>query len=286
MKVGVIVVWFNPDREHIKNLELMLEQVTDICIVDNSVHNDNYKLLKDKDVKYIHNSNIGGIAGAFNRGFDYFSNLGDVKNIYTFDQDTAIPNDFFSHMNEFVKNKGAKIACPSFFDTNAKTFGKFVKMGKIRFYESDDDKTHFCISSGMYINIEMYQYLGGFNEKLIIDHVDTEFALKAYVKKIDIYFNKNVTLKHAIGERESKKFLGVIIKPNHHSKIRKYYISRNGTYLAFKYFRYTKSYFVLNVARMIHEYMSVFLYENDKLNKIKAMNRGLVDALKSKLGNY
>lgn len=286
MKSGVVVVWFNPNAEHVGNLILLLKQHKYICVVDNSVDANTKLIPSSTEINYIHNGNKGGIAGAFNRGFDYFYSENIASYVYTFDQDTKVPDNYFLDMDSFILTNKASIACPSFFDINAKTFGKFVKMKKLTFHESNDKTTHFCISSGMSISIKTYLLLNGFNEDLIIDHVDTEFALKAYTSNISISFNRDVVLEHAIGEREKKNFLGVTIKPNHHSAVRKYYISRNGTYLALKYFNNAKSYFVLNVFRMIHEYLSVILYENQKVDKIKAMNRGLVDAIKGKLGKY
>ncbi len=285
MNSGIIIVWFSPSKEHLNNLDLILEQTKNVVIVDNSQVN-NAHFLVDRNVNYISNKNIGGIAGAFNRGFDFFLQDDSIEYIYTFDQDTKIPCDYFVHMESFIRKNKAKIACPSFFDINSKTYGKFVKMSKFSFHETTDQTTHFCISSGMCISKSVYMDLNGFDENLIIDHVDTDFALKAYEKNIDIYVNSDVVLEHAIGEREKRNFLGVTIKPNHHSKVRKYYISRNGTYLAIKYFKLTKSYFILNVFRMIHEYMSVIFYEKDKYSKFRAMNKGILDAVKGNLGSY
>ncbi|MED0399956.1 glycosyltransferase family 2 protein, partial [Escherichia coli] len=66
--------------------------------------------------------------------------------------------------------------------------------------------------------------------------------------------------------------------------IRKYYIVRNGTYLALKYFKFSKGYFNLNILRVIHETVCVILYENDKIRKLSYMLRGLRDGIKGKLG--
>lgn len=283
MNFAVVVIWYNPSLEHVNNLALIYKQNRNICVVDNS-SNSNENLINLPGVRYIHNKNLGGIAGGFNRGFDSFSN--DSLYVYTFDQDTVIPGSFFSDMEGFIKSTGAKLSCPNFYDINAKVYGKFVKIRGATFIETKDDKTHFCISSGMCISLPTFKELGGFNEELIIDHVDTDFALKAFEKGIDIYFNKDVVLAHAIGVREKRKFLGVTFKPNHHSKVRKYYISRNGTYLGIKYIKILKGYFFLNIIRMIHEYLSVILFEDDKYNKLKAMNLGILHAIRGRLGPY
>lgn len=275
---GVIVVLYFPTEKHVNNLLALEHKGMKLCLVDNTPNeNENNKLFLKRDISYIDNRNIGGIAGAFNKGFSYLSKQGCAK-VFTFDQDSIIPTNFFEEMLIFAKINNARITCPNFFDINAKTFGKFVKLTQFGYQETSDNKTHFCISSGMLIDTAIFDSLGGFDEDLIIDHVDTDFAFKALVNNEKIFFAKDIVLEHQIGEREKHKFLGVTLKPNHHNKLRKYYISRNGTYLSFKYFKQYKGYFVLNFNRLIHEILCVILYEKNKLPKILSILRGLKDA--------
>lgn len=286
MKNCAIVVWYNPTIEHVDNLNKMKKNCDNICIVDNSSSSNSNLLDSLGGVNYILNKNIGGIARAFNLGFEYFINEVGCDAVYTFDQDSVVPDDFFDQMNGFVKIKKAEIACPNYYDINAKAYATFTKLTKFKYKESTDDTVDLCISSGMYISTEVYEKLGGFDERYIIDHVDTEFALKAYANKIPIYLNRDVCLEHAIGHCEVKKFLGKTIKPNHHPWIRKYYGARNGTYAAFKFWHVSKGFFVLNILRMIGEYLGVILYERDKLRKVHVMNKGLYHAIIGKLDYY
>ncbi|WP_421856287.1 glycosyltransferase [Marinomonas sp.] len=283
MKIGVVIVWFNPSSEHLDNLKSHIKQCECICVVDNSLNK--YLLPLESNIHYIHNSNVGGIAGAFNRGADWLIK-NNVDYFYTFDQDSVVPDDFYEEMTQFTLSNNASISCPNFYDVNSKTYGKFVKMSKFYFSDTDDNKTHFCISSGMCIKSSVFIDLNKFDERFVIDHVDTEFLLKAVDSNIDVFYNKNVLLNHQIGERDLYDFLGVNLKPNHHNHIRKYYISRNGTYLSFKYFKKYKGYFVLNFMRIIHELICTVLYEENKMVKIYSIFKGLKDAVKGKLGAY
>jgi rhamnosyltransferase len=131
-----------------------------------------------------------------------------------------------------------------------------------------------------------WENIGRCNEDYIIDHVDTDFCMRALDKDYKIYVNYDICLKHAIGKRTTHNFLGVTIKPNHHNYIRKYYIVRNGTHLAFKYFLEYPSYFYLNILRVAHEFVCVLFYEKNKIKKTLSMLKGLCHSMYGKLGSY
>lgn len=285
MKYSVIVVWFNPKEEEVKRAEALAEKGVYICVVDNSAEDCSEKVQENEYLHYLHNANKGGIAGGFNLGIEYTRrNRSETQYYFTMDQDSLLSKDYLDNMVDFSIKNNALISCPNFFDRNAKVYGSFVLLTKYGYEITREGKTHFCISSGMCISKRAWDILGQFNELLIIDHVDTDFALRAFKEKIDIYVNYGECLNHAIGERSRHRFCGVVIKPNHHSHVRKYYIVRNGTYLAIKNFGISKGYFLLNIMRVIHEFLSVVLYENNKIEKIHYMIKGGYHGLRGKLG--
>lgn len=280
MKIGVVIVLFQPDTVAIKNLEQWIDVADKISVVDNS---KNVTLIEIEHFEYIHNANNGGIAGALNRGCDYLFDEG-CDFVFTFDQDSILPKNFFSSMRGFIKEKNADIVCPDFIDTNSNTKAKFVKLNKFNFDIATDGKTDFAISSGMGFSRELWNKIGHFDERYIIDHVDTEFCIKAKEANYQIWVNYDVTLEHQIGIRSVEKFLGVTFKPNNHSFMRKYYIVRNGTHLSFKYFLKYPSYFYMNILRLVHEFICVVLYEKGKLKKVKYMFLGVIHSIIGKLG--
>lgn len=280
MRFGVVVVLFEPDGEILKNLMQYVRDDIVLCTVDNSREISNIPY----SFEYIHNANNGGIAGAFNKGINYLISKG-CDYIFTFDQDSILPNDFFSSMELFISEKKAKMVVPDFIDINSKTHAAFVKLTRWKYTVTrEEEVTAFAISSGMGFDVNIWNVIGPFTEKYIIDHVDTELCLKAATHGIKIYINYNICLEHQIGNRSVHKFLGVTLKPNHHNFKRKYYIARNGTHLSFKYLFEYPSYFYLNILRVIHETLCVLLYEEDKKRKMKYIFKGLIHSILNKLG--
>lgn len=287
LRYAFVVVLFKPDDSVFRNIEKYKD--VGVFVVNNGP-GDYEGFLRNElaieNVFYQNNSNKGGIAGAFNVGLTEAFKQG-YEFCFTFDQDSCIFDDFIPSMDNLIGLKHADLVCPNFFDVNSKTYATFVSLYKFK-YKVDNyaECTAFPISSGMGISKKAWDEIGKFNENYFIDHVDTDFALRAATLGYRFFVNHGLCLNHAIGQRSLHKFLGVTLKPNHHNYVRKYYIVRNGTHLAFKYILKYPSYFYMNILRVIHEVLCVLLYEKDKMIKIKSMTKGLFHAVIGRLGAY
>jgi rhamnosyltransferase len=80
---------------------------------------------------------------------------------------------------------------------------------------------------------------------------------------------------HEVGRSVTKRFFGKDIIIFNHSPLRKYYWARNSIYLKRKY-RLGRS----ADARVIKRMIQTLLYEDDKLNKLKSMIKGVADGYK------
>lgn len=285
MNFGAVFVLYNPNSEIISklnNYEFIFPNIN-LYFVDNSP-SETFNSSAFSNEKYHYNGNMGGIAGALNIGVDELIKQG-CDFVFTFDQDSEVPEDFFVSMQSFINKKNAEIVCPNFYDINSKTYAAFVDLSKWKYTVVDKpETTAFAISSGMGFSKIVWDTMRHFDESYIIDHVDTKFCLEAHAKNIPIYVNYNVCLNHAIGNRVVRKLFGVTLKPNNHNEIRKYYIVRNGTVLGFKYLLMYPSYFYLNILRIIHEFLCVALYEKSKIKKIYFMAKGLMHSIIHKMG--
>lgn len=284
---AVVVVLYNPDDEAILNLNQF--NAFGLYVINNGMDDISDKLTwlsKKRKFSYYNNNNKGGIAGALNVGVTN-AFLDEYDYVFTFDQDSNINDNFISSMESFIKNRNADIVCPNFYDINSHTFATFVELTKFKYkVVVDSDVTAFAISSGMGFSKNAWQKIGLLNEGYFIDHVDTDFCLRAIISELKIHVNRDVCLEHAIGNRTCHRFLGVTLKPNHHNYLRKYYIVRNGTHLGFKYFFKFPSYFYLNILRVTHEFACVLLYESDKQRKLSSMLKGLWHSVVNRLGQY
>ena len=143
----------------------------------------------------------------------------------------------------------------------------------------------FAITSGSLIDYQKHLKVGPFRDDFFIDHIDSEYCIRVSLHNYKIAINCSSQLKHKIGDRTVKKLLGITIKPNNHSPLRRYYIARNGLYICFKYGWFWPSIVFLNFARLAHELISVIFFEDNKFKKIYALMLGVYDAIAGRMGN-
>ena len=107
---------------------------------------------------------------------------------------------------------------------------------------------------------------------MFIDGVDFDFCDKLIKNNFYIIQSGSISLTHEIGHIVIKKFLWFDVCVRNHSAFRKYYISRNIIYLDKK--NKYKYYPIVTI---------VLLYEEDKLQKIKQIFKGIKDGFKMKI---
>lgn len=289
LKSAAVVVCFNPDRTAIDNLAAISQQVDFLCVVDNTLSGVTPLVAEfvamSPAAEVLENKNRGGIAGALNLGCDNIVSKGGLDCIFLFDQDSAIPEEFVVEQVAFLAQGKADVVVPLYFDVNSASFGNYVRLDKFTFQTlygaeaSGPFRTTFAITSGTLMNTDVYRRVGQFNERYIIDHVDTEYCLRIKASGLTILVNNAVCFKHSIGKRTKHKFLGVTFKPNFHVALRRYYTARNAV-LLMKEWGFTYPSLVLLLLLMNgYQIVGVLLYENHKKEKLKAFCLGFFDGI-------
>jgi rhamnosyltransferase len=293
---AIVVVLYYPDDESVANLKKLAKANQLLIVVDNSSPSVISGLAESKNTIVIRNNKNIGLASALNQGIEYAGHKG-IENIFLLDQDTRLPNGYCEKMLLF-KGKAEKKAeryalyVPNFYDRNSKTYAKFPVFQKYRFQHyccgTPDAAFHgkavIAITSGSLISYTKFKQIGPMPEEYFIDFIDNEYCLRAFLKGFRVAVNCGLTINHSIGQRIKKRILMLTFKPNHHPPIRRYYISRNGIATAIRYFAHFKSYPFLLFLRLIHEYLSIILFEKNKSLKLYASFSGLLDGMMSKLG--
>jgi rhamnosyltransferase len=292
MKYSAIVVVYKPTEDDLLNIQRLQNEVPVLIIVDNDKAPS--LSLQDKfGENYVFNGNEFGLAGALIKGLEKARQLIDDGWCFLLDQDSRLDENFFDEMLYFrdsFSDDNVAIYASNFFDVNSKTYAKFSYLNKFNwrsFSVNENSKpqvSSFAITSGSLISLSWYHKLGGFKKEFFIDHIDSEYCVRAQKAGAKIVINPKVTIRHAIGVRTVHKLLGLTIKPNNHNHIRKYYIVRNGLYSSIVHFRSYPSFLILNLARICHEVLAVLIYEKDKVRKLKAMFLGALAGLTGRLG--
>ena len=268
------IVLFNPDIERLnENIEAIHNQVERVYLINNGSRNiDDVKkiIIKYENVEIIDLKKNRGIATALNKGCQIAKKYG-FSWILTLDQDSIC--------DSLLVNK--YIQCLH----NYEDIGQLTCYIKDRNASNIQDEASlkecvvdWCITSGSFINIEIWEKIGGFDEVLFIDGVDKDYGLalkKNGYKTLKIGY---IGLLHEIGKiSRCIKIFGKEHPIYNHSSFRKYYICRNNIYLARKYKDISLGKELLKTLCRI---FLVLFYEDQKIEKFVKSIQGVIDGFK------
>ncbi len=276
--ICAIIITFNPDKDFLKRLKKIEEQVGFVIVVDNNSENNLLKKLKKTEALLLQNNTNLGIAKALNQGVSKAELLG-YKWLVTFDQDSVIENDLIISLCEIslsIKDK-LFVLGSNYWNTNKK--GVFYNCnGKNKTYT--ERKT--VITSGMFFHLNLIKKIGGFNSSYFIDSVDHEFCLRARSNNVKVYISCNPLMSHSIGNNKlEEKFLKNIVFS--HSADRVYYMSRNTLITIKNYFFKEPVWALCQLIRLNVEFFAIS-FKKDRKKKIVAFLKGLRDSLLGRMG--
>jgi rhamnosyltransferase len=288
---GLIFVLYHPTEEFLQNLSQAHAVCQNLVVVDNSPGMDVslHRRIREQGIYLIFNRNLGGLAGAYNRGAEVLlAQQCDV--IFLLDQDSDIEPSFFIGMMEACANLGTDMFLmgPRIYEINLQKCMQVFQPGKYipRRLRMDDQTeglfpTLCIISSGSAISAPAYRKLGAFREDYFIEYIDIEYSLRAVSQNIPVYMNAAVTMRQTTGriERHGKGFT------TNHAAWRRYYGARNAVHCLYTH-RAAWGLHWVSAVLAIHQLVCVLRYEPDKLRKMTAILFGYVDGLLGRLGTF
>ncbi|MFT8724484.1 MAG: glycosyltransferase [Liquorilactobacillus nagelii] len=287
-KIGALLVTFNPNIPKLKeSLSRIINQVSKVIIVDNGSNNISSieGLSVQLDIKLLDLKKNYGIAGAQNRGFEFFFK-NNFKWVLTLDQDTMIPLDTVKKMQASKKFSDASTAilAMKYYDPDWKSAQ--IKRVTEKQRENETQKWRI-ISSGNLVRTDVWNLVDGFDEWLFIDQVDFDFNAKVILAGYKIWQVNNLIMEHEIGKSIKKPVLTMMLlfKPNEfildHSPMREYYIARNTIVYSKRYSNHADlEKFKTNLFHEIIMTRKILLYQKPRIKKIQASWRGIVDGIK------
>lgn len=290
--LGALIVLFHPDEQQLARVVAMRGACDQMLVIDNSPQPDRRAALRlgDAGIALLHHGNRHGIAGAFNCGLSALFEQ-DVDAVALFDQDSTAPVEYFSvmrHRCELLEGRAFLIG-PRIFDESDQrylpelaTSGLAVERLTVR-ADAALQRCAFLISSGCVISRDAFAHLGRFDEALFIDHVDTEYCLRALLRNVPVYVVPSLVLLHRIGSRRRHQFGPFELTTMNHAGFRRYYSARNAMQLALQYGLRLPVAVVPNLLTL-WQIVQIVLAEKDKLAKLNAIVWGLVDGLFGRLG--
>ena len=277
MKLAGVVVWYNPSKKDIKNINSYIKSIDKLYIVDNSENGSNEsKIPNSKKVEYIYQHENLGIAKALNIAC-YKAIKEKYKFILTMDQDSC----FKSNDVDKMKNKISSLDLSEIGIISPwhKTKLKLEKPKEEIDYPLD------VMTSGNILNLDIFQKIGGFKEFLFIDGVDIEYCLNLKKNGYKVMRINSIEMQHDLGDIFYRNFLGKEFMCDNHNYLRIYYMTRNYRYIR-KEYRNIAPEFCDILVKIKGLIFKIVFYEKDKFRKLRSIVFGIYDYKHNNYGKY
>lgn len=288
--VVAIIVAYQPNLAHLKKLiQTVSKQVGAVMIIDNSPSPcDALSELSSKDiVSYIGLSENMGIAHAQNIGIE-FAIKKRADFILLLDQDSMpaqrMTQNLLLGIAQSQKSLSNIIAAsPRYYDPRTKFESLFmVSKFKIPFRYRPETKmlpsnivfASFLISSGTLIDLPKLIELRGMRSDYFIDHVDTEWCLRALAKGYQLLGIHDAKMIHSLGDNAKKFWFFGMRNISEHTPLRDYYMFRN-TLLMLKDVGMSLTWRIFLLFRLAEFFVFFLIFSKERALRFQLMILGL-----------
>lgn len=274
VKILAGIVLYNPELCRLRdNIAAITPQVDKIVCVDNGSKNlGEIKEILSSNIELIENHENLGIAAALNIIMNY-AHKNNYEWFITLDQDSVCMPGLIENYYQYVNLENAAILTCTIQDRNFSLKGKEI---------SGIEEIDECITSASFCNTAALLDVGGFDEKMFIDSVDFDVCMNLRTHGYKVYKTDFVGLLHEVGNGKDVYFLWKKRVAYNHSDLRNYYMARNHVYMAKKYPKNVSMIYVL--LKELEIELIILFYEENKIKKIRARHRGLIDGLMLNMG--
>lgn len=290
-RTAAVIAAFNPDDELLSNAESIGVQVDELIVVDDCstspASESIFDRLSETGAKVLRLSSNSGIAAALNRGLEELEATTRPDFVLTFDQDSLpVPRYVANALATYDRAtaKGQRVGFVS-----AETFSghRVPALGtSIGLPEAFDP-----MQSGFFIPYSTLADVGNFETGFFIDCVDSEFTARVRAAGYRIIIGEGCEVGHRLGARLPAKVLGRPLRLrgddlsfNYYSPFRMYYIMRNGTTLARRYWRRNPVWVMRRMLEDAKAQLLRFAFSPDRRYLAIAAWEGFVDSCRGRQG--
>lgn len=279
--VWAVTVTFNPEPDVVANILSYADQVDRVIVIDNGSSSESaavFEGLQHPRIEFLSMDLNVGIAAALNRGCARAHQAG-AEWVITFDQDTRVGRQYVREMldayAQWPRQEQVAVLAPSYYD---ETGDRVYRANGAPGDAVREVKTAF--TSGVFIKLDVIEQAGLFEEKLFIDYVDHDFALRVLGMGYSILEARDVLCNHRLGKmRVHSTVGGKTFTSTHHAPVRRYYMSRNRLVLYRRFFVIEPLWVLNDIKAMFKELVKILLVEEQKIRKLAHIVRGLLHGL-------
>ena len=292
--IVAIIVTFNPDLVILSDvIEATWSQVQSVLVVDNGSGNNMSNWVASLGKDNIHAISLQenrGIAAAQNVGIHWALQHGSGF-VLLMDQDSipeeTMVNKLLLTFHDLKNNENEKIAAigPRFKDSKSGHLSKhvcFKRFGTSRIACKPGDRAvpvDFLIASGSLIESKIFDTVGFMDEGLFIDHVDTEWILRARSKGYYAWGHCDAAMTHSLGESRVRLWIGRWRDIPIHKPFRYYYVFRNSILIRRRDYP-CSDWRRVDMIRLVQLFIFMVVFHPHRIRTLRMMFLGIVHGLK------
>ncbi len=288
-----VVVLFRPEPEVSENLRALVRECGHVVVADNGCPAEfRLHLEAIPGVEWLAMGGNVGVATALNRCLARADARG-FKWVITFDQDSMPEPGLADELLATARRiERSGVVGPCIFDPALRRAHTWLRPNAaipVFFQRTasggrDIDEVTMVITSGALTSVAAWRAVGGFDETLFIDFVDTDFCLRLRRAGWRVSVSGAARLAHKLGRRERRRALGVSFHPTHHVPVRHYYICRNRPRMIARHGLREPHWLLFELCAAAMWVFRVLAFEGDRTRKITAMILGTWDGLRGRSG--
>lgn len=212
MTIGALIVLYNPEKGSLMEALHSISPQTDvICLVDNSASTHQQWFDGMPDIHYIPLYTNKGIAGAQNIGIKTLQELGCDYILFSDQDSTASPDiiEKLLHAHRLLADEGIQVATIGTFAQNPNTGypypNRSITKRQLNIKGHDLTEVDYVRCSMSLTFVQTLQLVGGMDEVLFIDGVDSEWCWRAFSHHgLRTFILQEAVIYHRLGQDDRK----------------------------------------------------------------------------------
>lgn len=300
VRVCAAIVTYHPDLAVLDNLlGAVVPQAHRVVIVDNTANETVGQWLRASRyatlTSLLSQSENIGVGAGHNRGIEWALREG-VTHVLLLDQD-SVPE---LHMVKALvagwrrlTQCGIHVSAvgPQYVDPRSRRASYFVRFGwfgKQRITCNNNEsnaliEADFLISSGALLSVDALRTVGVMDEALFIDHIDTEWFLRASAREYRAFGVCQAVMHHSLGEGRLNFWFGRWYGLTKYQPLRYYYIFRNSI-LLYKRGYVPVRWIIADLLRLMGLFVVHATFDEQRGRSVAMMLRGIWHGLLGKNG--
>jgi rhamnosyltransferase len=268
--VAAVVPAYHPGPKLGALVRTLLAQTAHVVVVDDGSPGTSVLMdaVAELGARVIRHETNRGIAAALNTGIRTALAGDDVPAVLTVDQDSEVPEGYVARL---VK-------------TWAKAEQSGVRVGVVAPQHvaglPDQRAGRVPVQSGLLIPTATLRRVGEFDESLVIDGVDDDFALRCLDAGLALVVAQGVRLGHRLGETHNVAIAGRTITLTRSAPFRYYYLTRNRIRLVRRHGRRHPGWSARQIVGVGGHLGLVLAFDPGRADRLREAWRGTRDGLR------